>query len=55
MESGKQLADVVSDSGVSSVAIVGTAKNVGKTVTMNYLVSELSAKGLTAGLVSSGT
>jgi hypothetical protein len=54
MESGKQLADVVSDSGVSSVAIVGTAKNVGKTVTMNYLVSELSAKGLTAGLVSSG-
>jgi hypothetical protein len=53
-ETGKQLVDVVTGSGVRSVAIVGTAKNVGKTVAMNYLVSELSAQGLTLGLVSSG-
>ena len=38
--------DVVTGSGVRSVAIVGTVKNA-KTVAMNYLVSELSAQGLT--------
>jgi hypothetical protein len=54
IETALHLADVVAHSGIRSVAIVGTAKNVGKTVTMNYLVSELSAKGLTVGLVSSG-
>lgn len=54
IKTAKQLADVVVHSGIRSVAIVGTAKNVGKTVTMNYLVSELSARGLTVGLVSSG-
>lgn len=48
------LADLVARSGVRSVAVVGTAKNVGKTVTMNYLAHELSAKGLSVGLVSSG-
>lgn len=50
----KELADVVIESGARSLAVVGTAKNVGKTVTMNYLVSELSSRGLTVGLVSSG-
>jgi len=48
------LAEVVLSSGAKSVAIVGTAKNVGKTVTMNYLAQELSSRGLTVGLVSSG-
>ncbi len=48
------LTDVVQSSDVRSLAIVGTAKNVGKTVTMNYLASELSARGLTVGLISSG-
>lgn len=41
-------------SGATSVAVVGVAKNVGKTVTMNHLAGELSARGLTVGLVSSG-
>ncbi len=48
------LAGVVVESGVRSVAIVGTAKNVGKTVTLNYLISELSARGYSLGLLSSG-
>ncbi len=48
------LADLVAGSGATSIAVVGTAKNVGKTVTMNYLAHELSARGLCVGLVSSG-
>ncbi len=48
------LADVVTKSGATSLAVVGTAKNVGKTVTMNYLISELSSRGLAVGLLSSG-
>lgn len=48
------LADLVYRSKVCSLAVVGTAKNVGKTVTMNYLVRELTQRGLTAGLISSG-
>lgn len=54
MQVSLSLTDVVQRSGVSSLAIVGTAKNVGKTVTMNYLAAELSARGLTVGLISSG-
>lgn len=49
-----ELADVVANSGAKSLAVVGTAKNVGKTVTMNYLISELSSRGLAVGLLSSG-
>lgn len=48
------LADLVVNSGIRSLAIVGTAKNVGKTVTMTYLSQELSERGLTLGLISSG-
>lgn len=48
------LADIVYRSRVCSLAVVGTAKNAGKTVTMNYLVRELTQRGLTVGLVSSG-
>ncbi len=50
----QDLADMVIQSGAKSLAVIGTAKNVGKTVTMNYLVSEMYAKGITLGLVSSG-
>jgi len=39
---------------LGAIAVVGTAKNVGKTVTMNYLAHELSARGIPIGLVSSG-
>lgn len=39
---------------IGAVAVVGTAKNVGKTVTMSYLAHELSSRGLSVGLVSSG-
>lgn len=48
------LVDVVLDAGAKSVAIVGTAKNVGKTVAMNYLSAKLTGRGLVVGLVSSG-
>jgi len=48
------LSDLVLGSGAGSVAIVGTAKNVGKTVTMNYLSAALAGRGLVVGLVSSG-
>ena len=48
------LADLVVESGAKSVAIVGTGKNVGKTVTLNYLVGELSSRGYTLALLSSG-
>lgn len=37
-----------------SVAVVGTAKNVGKTVTMNHLLSELRDSGRVLGLTSVG-
>ncbi|HHW18016.1 MAG TPA: hypothetical protein GXX30_03835 [Firmicutes bacterium] len=48
------LVDLVEKSGARSVAVVGTAKNVGKTVTMSYLAQELASRGLVLGLVSSG-
>lgn len=53
-DTGNDLADLVIKSGAKSLAVVGTAKNVGKTVTMNYLVSELASRGMTLGLISSG-
>ena len=53
-DKSKDLSDLVIESGARSLAVIGTAKNVGKTVTMNYLVSELSSRGMTLGLISSG-
>lgn len=50
----KNLVDLVIDSGSRAVAVVGTSKNAGKTVTMTYLASNLAARGYTVGLVSSG-
>lgn len=48
------LARTVIESGARSVAIVGTAKNVGKTVTLNYLIGEISSRAYTLGVLSSG-
>lgn len=39
---------------INSVSIVGMAKNVGKTVTFNYLVSQAARQGLSLGLTSVG-
>ena len=39
---------------LSSLAIVGTAKNVGKTTTMNWLISRFEAQGIRLGLTSVG-
>lgn len=47
------LADLVMG-GPKSVAIVGAAKNVGKTAVLNYLATELGARGVTVGLASGG-
>ena len=54
ISTAKGLVDLVINSGARSLSLVGTAKNAGKTVTMNHLISKLDAKGLTPGLVSSG-
>lgn len=39
---------------MTSIAIVGMAKNVGKTVTLNYLVKQATRQGLCLGLTSVG-
>ena len=39
---------------LSSLAIVGTAKNVGKTTTMNWLIARFEARGIRLGLTSVG-
>ncbi len=39
---------------VPSLAIVGTAKNVGKTTTMNWLIARFEAQGIRLGLTSVG-
>jgi hypothetical protein len=45
---------VVRNSAITSVSIVGMAKNVGKTVTMNALVAQAAKQGLCLGLTSVG-
>lgn len=40
--------------GSKSVAVVGMAKNTGKTVTVNCLISEATQRGMTVGLTSTG-
>ena len=44
----------VAASAAAKLAIVGMTKNVGKTVTLNYLVSRYAAAGRALGLVSAG-
>lgn len=40
--------------GSGALAIVGMTKNVGKTVTLNYLIDRFARSGVTLGLVSAG-
>jgi hypothetical protein len=40
--------------GIKATAIVGMTKNVGKTVTLNYLVREFEKAGISPGMVSAG-
>ena len=49
-----RLIDLVKAAEVSTVAIVGTAKNVGKTVTLNCIVRQAEDDGLTPGITSTG-
>jgi hypothetical protein len=51
---GASLLELVRSSGKSSVAVVGIAKNVGKTVTMRALYEAAYAQGMRVGLVSAG-
>jgi len=48
------LLDIVLKHQLKSVSVVGMAKNVGKTVTLNHLVAEAAVRGLTLGLISIG-
>lgn len=49
-----QLIENIIRRGFRSVAIVGMAKNVGKTVTLNYLIEEAEREGIKLGLTSIG-
>ncbi len=49
-----ELFKLLEEQNYRSVAIVGMTKNVGKTVTLNYLVKEYETQGFCLGLVSSG-
>ena len=49
-----QLFDLLCDRPASVLAIVGMTKNVGKTVTLNYLIDCYARSGSTPGLVSAG-
>lgn len=54
MQVGDALLERVLDIGSRSVAVVGTGKNVGKTVTMRALYEAAIARGVRAGVVSAG-
>jgi len=48
------LFDIVTKAGINSISIVGMAKNVGKTVTLNYLIQEAFNRNILLGLTSTG-
>jgi hypothetical protein len=54
MRAGDALLDLVLAEGSRSVFVVGTAKNVGKTVTMRALAAAAAARGLGIGVTSTG-
>jgi hypothetical protein len=54
VESMPDLFHLVRSSGAAGLAIVGMTKNVGKTVTLNYLIDRFSHSGNTLGLLSAG-
>ncbi|MGE5484007.1 MAG: hypothetical protein ACM3X4_03190 [Ignavibacteriales bacterium] len=49
-----RILDLVKAGGCQSVAIVGTAKNVGKTVTLNCIIRQAEEDGLAPGITSTG-
>lgn len=49
-----QILENILRKGLKSIAIVGLAKNVGKTVTLNHLISEADTEGVKVGLTSIG-
>ena len=51
---GRELLALARAGGATSIAVVGTAKNVGKTVTVGAIGAALDAEGMTFGLASSG-
>ena len=50
----KKIIDYIIENGITSLAIIGLAKNAGKTVTFNQIISESSNKGLKLALFSYG-
>lgn len=48
------LFDIIMKNKIKSLSIVGMAKNVGKTVTLNYLIEEAAGRGMVLGLTSAG-
>lgn len=49
-----QLFDLVLRGNCKSISVIGTAKNAGKTVTLNYLIEKAQDRGIALGLTSTG-
>ncbi len=49
-----QLADIVISSGARNIAVIGLAKNTGKTVALNAIIKGVQASGIRIGVASSG-
>lgn len=49
-----ELFKLARSSGARELAIVGMTKNVGKTITLNYLIDRFARSGTTLGLISAG-
>lgn len=54
MAAGEQLLDLILQRNLRGVFIVGTAKNVGKTVTMRAIAQAAARRGICAGITSTG-
>ena len=54
MRTGERLLELARGGGARSLFVVGTGKNVGKTVAMRAIAAAASARGLTVGLTSTG-
>ncbi|MBA1334838.1 MAG: hypothetical protein HPY66_0458 [Firmicutes bacterium] len=49
-----QLIDIILRGNHRSVSVIGTAKNAGKTVTLNYIIEKAHDRGISLGLTSTG-
>lgn len=49
-----RLIDLIARAGARTIAVVGIAKNVGKTTTLNHIIEEAQAEGYSLGLTSIG-